>query len=74
MACLQLDFNKPAEAAYFMKQTLGIYEQAFGIDHQLTCDVEKQLNLILESMRIEKHNQLEVENCNPNGVTSGILI
>lgn len=74
MACLQLDFNKPAEAAYFMKQTLGIYEEAFGIDHQLTCDVEKQLNLIVESMRIEQQNHLEVENYNLNTVTSGILI
>jgi len=50
LACLQLDNENPHGAAFYMKETLAIYEVAFGPDHQLTEDVAKQLAILDEGI------------------------
>ena len=54
LACLQLDNENPAAAAHYMRETLAIYGVAFGPDHQLTGDVEKQLAILEEGLARQK--------------------
>ena len=46
-----MDHGKLADSAGLMRQSLEIYELAFGPDHQLTVDVESQLLGLLHAVR-----------------------
>ena len=61
LACLQLDNENPDAAAHFMRETLVIYEVAFGPDHQLTADVEKQLAILEEGLANRAFNAQQQE-------------
>jgi hypothetical protein len=62
LACLQLDNENPEAAAHFMRETLVIYEVAFGPTHQLTQDVEKQLAILEAGLADQAYNELMTQN------------
>lgn len=67
LACLQLDNENPEAAAHFMRETLVIYEVAFGPTHQLTKDVEKQLFILEAGLADQAYDELMTQNKSDQG-------
>jgi hypothetical protein len=68
LACLQLDNENTDAAAHFMRETLVIYEVAFGPSHQLTQDVERQLAILEAGLADRAYEQQQQQQAGFGGV------